>query len=54
MVEWDSKVTLISEEKKAKFQLSHQKPVVHECYGTLEVFPLNFVHISLEVNWYYT
>ena len=53
MAEWDLEVTLILHEKNVKFELSHQKQVLDECNSTSEVFLLNYVHISILVNWYY-
>ena len=46
----NSKVTLILQEKIAKFELSHQKKVLDECSSTLENFLVKYVHISILVS----
>ena len=45
----DSKITIILQEKIAKFELSHQKKVLDECSSTLEFFIVKYVHIFIFV-----
>ena len=46
----DFEVTLILQEKIAKFGLGHQKKVSHECSSSLEFFLVKYVHISILVS----
>ena len=46
----DSKVTLILQEKIAKFELSCQEKVLDEYSSTLKFFLVKHVHISIFIN----
>ena len=46
----DSIITLILQEKVAKFELSHQKKVLDEYSSTLEFFFVNYVHILILIS----
>ena len=43
----DSKVTLILQERIAKFELDLKKRVLDECSSTLEFFLEKYVHVSI-------
>ena len=43
-------MTLILQQKFAKFEVSQQKNVLDECSSTLEFFLVNYVHISILIS----